>query len=197
MGSRLVALFNGCQWTTSNLLTRFTKIRFSSEIMPKGECSHLYILPRNLIPIFTRISLALSSKCLHRFPSKSRHPSQVPVFCLHQANQATKSPVYLGLFDQLCLYCPPNKKPQDGRSYLASYQSLQEPARPAHRCHSGGRGWASLPVKLQRCLAPRVGLWEPVKCLSAQVYGNTIKLTRVPVNSQSDHLVLRQQDRSF
>ena len=59
MGFKTVALFDGCQWAMSNLLTGFTKIRFSSEIMPKGECSHLYILPRNLIPIFTRISLAL------------------------------------------------------------------------------------------------------------------------------------------
>ena len=66
MGFKTVALFNGCPWAMSNPLIGFTKIRFSWEIMPKGECSHLYILPRNLIPIFTRISLALSSKGLDR-----------------------------------------------------------------------------------------------------------------------------------
>ena len=74
MGFKTVALFNGCPWAMSNPLIGFTKIRFSSEIMPKGECSHLYILPRNFIPIFTRISLALSSKGLHRSSKYDQAP---------------------------------------------------------------------------------------------------------------------------
>lgn len=151
------------------LLIGFTKIRFSWEIMPKGECSPP--LHPTKKPHTTHQNLSSPEfKRPHRSSGTTRTVIG-PVFCLYQANRATKSPVIFTVWLALTVL-PPNKKPQVSRSCLISYLSPPGTGHnDLHRRHSGGPE-AGLPC-LWNCRGAwrRMGLVGQVKRLSAQVRG--------------------------